>query len=499
MNKKILFTTIIFLAVIAATGFSDSVIVSQVDNSSLLANQIIRVYVSVSDARGNPVPGLTRDRFRLFEGVPSKEVERPIIDFLSGANVNEGVNILFILDNSGSMYYDIAGRDTANPDIQRITYAKQAINDLLGKIKNPADRLGLISFNIRTDTDIALTDDKATIQKALMEIKKPAEGQGYTELYETLSYSVNKLRNVKGRKVIVLLSDGQNFPYIPAAGKSHPQFNERKGLPAAIEYAQREGISVFTIGLIEGASNPDLKKIASETGGVSYQVQDLRQLKDFYNQIRDRVLSEYLITCYAGMESADRKNVIVKLIQGTTVIDALPRSYYSATLFGKPQTQFAFWIFAFLLLALALLFLLFRLSAGKTSAQPSLEVLAVDGKKSRLGSMTIMEDKRSMTISGSESADLTITGDPKLSKTEVTLKKEGGDYTIVGSGGTVKVNNQPVTSRKLRSGDLITVGSTTIVFNGGIDVKTAKRSAGFAASRNKATNKIARRTGKHRR
>jgi Ca-activated chloride channel family protein len=475
MKKTItIFAGVLLLVLAAGLSFADSIVVSQVDNSQLLAGQIIRVYVSVTDKNGVSIPGLQNRlpdhqfQFRVFEDpLGSKtETERPIIDILSGANTNDGINILFLVDNSGSMYTNMAGQETNNAATWRMTFTKQAINNLLPNIKNPADRLALLSFNVKADTDIPLTDDKATIQKALTEIQRPSGNARYTELYESLYYAVTKMSHIPGRKVIILLSDGENFPYTPPKGQAHPQFAVRHGLSGAIDLAQREGISVFTLGIGNGAFQNTLREISNQTGGVSYQVQDLAQLKELYSAIQKRVLSEYLITYFAGMEPAERKTVKVKLTRSN---DTPPgsRPYYSATLFGKPQDPLAFWIFAFLLLALLLLFLLWLLKVENRKQAASLEVLSVGGKKSRIQPVTIMESQHEVTISGDADADLTISGDAKLANSEVKLYKEGSDYTVMSAEGTIKVNNQPVKAKKLRSGDLITVGNTTIVFDGG--------------------------------
>jgi Ca-activated chloride channel family protein len=469
MTKKKLFIFSVILGIGAAwAAFGDSVVVSQVDNSLMLAGQKIRAYVSVTNKNGASIPGLQRQQFKVFEDPigTNTETERPIIDFVSGANINDGMVIGFVLDNSGSMYTTMGGKETNNEAARRMTYAKQAINEFLPKITNPADRVMLIPFNQKIENEVALTDNKADIMKALTEVTRPSGNLQFTELYESLYYAIGKMSHIPGRKVIILLSDGENFPFTPPKGQTHPQFAARHGLKGAIDLAQREGISVFTIGIGDGAFQNTLRGISSDSGGVSYQVQDLSQLSNLYTTIQERVLSEYLITYFAGMEPAERKTVKVKLTQGNGLLSG-SRSYYSATLFGKPQSPLAFWIFAFILLALVLLFLLWKLKVQNRKKDASLEVLSVDGRKSRSQSMTIMESQNEVTISGDSDADFTLSGDSKLANSEVKLFKEGADYTLMSAHGAIKVNNQSVTAKKLRSGDLITVGNTTIVFDGG--------------------------------
>jgi len=478
MRKTTMFAAIALLLLAAGLSFADdSLVVSQVDNSQLLAGQKIRVYVSVTNPGGGSIGGLQKRQFRVFEGpVGGKLTERPIVDFLGGGAMNEGMAIGLVLDNSGSMYTTMAGRETKNESAMRMTYAKQAINDFLPKIANPNDRVALIPFNQTIMNEVPLTDNKADIMLALANLKRPKGNRQFTELYESLYYAVAAMSHIPGRKVIILLSDGENFPYIPPKGKTHPQFTVRHGLAGALDLAQREGISVFTIGIGSGSFQNTLRKISNETGGVSYQVTSLNQLKELYSTIQERVLSEYVMSYYAGMEPAQRKTVRVEFRSSP---NAAPlsgvRTYYAATLFGRPQEPFAPWVFAFLLLALIILFLLWILKFGSRKQDASLSVLAVDGRRSRIQPVTIMETQREVTISGDSDADLTISGDSKLANSEVKLFKEGADYTLMSGQGTVKVNNQPVKAKKLRSGDLISVGSTTIVFDGGNLVRDPTR------------------------
>ena len=77
------------------------------------------------------------------------------------------------------------------------------------------------------------------------------------------------------------------------------------------------------------------------------------------------------------------------------------------------------------------------------------------------------------SITSNGKADFTIAGAPRIREQHATIVKDPRDssYTIAGSGDLM-VNNQPVTTRKLESGDVIDVGGSTIVFeNGEKDLK----------------------------
>ncbi|GAG75760.1 unnamed protein product, partial [marine sediment metagenome] len=213
MIKKylVLFCFILLTLLLFFSGaFSDTVRISQIDNSFLLINQRVKVYLGVTDQKGNPIKNLEKDNFTLYEF----DKQREILSFERGININQGINLLLVIDNSGSMYWDGSGKikNSADEKIWRITHAKDAVSSLLNEIKNPLDRVGLISFNVKLDSKVKMTNEKVEIARALENIKRPEQEEAYTELYETLYQSVDYLRAFRGRKVIILLSDGQNFP-----------------------------------------------------------------------------------------------------------------------------------------------------------------------------------------------------------------------------------------------------------------------------------------------
>jgi Ca-activated chloride channel family protein len=70
-------------------------------------------------------------------------------------------------------------------------------------------------------------------------------------------------------------------------------------------------------------------------------------------------------------------------------------------------------------------------------------------------------------IGGDLGADITIAGNPSIKDNAATIlfDEAKGQYTIVGGGGEVLVNNKPVIKRKLESGDVINMAGTVVVFD----------------------------------
>ena len=465
MKMLRLFAVCLFVSIPLLGLFPDTILIPQIDNNTLLINQTVKAYVSASDSTGQPIENLTKDNFSIFESSEtSPEEERRIISCEQGVNITRGINFMLVIDNSGSMYYDASGRITESEDekIWRITHAKNAVVSFLAEIKNPLDRIGMESFNVKTGAKVAPTKDKIEIEKALKKISKPAKEEAYTELYEALYHSVDTLRTSSGRKVIILLSDGEDFPL-----KDNPFITKRYGLEGAVEFAQKEGISIFTIGLSEGADNKTLKAIAGETGGKHFSIYNPQQLGQLYNLIRSQVLGEYLLTFVAGMDPSEKKLVRVVYKRENNKAEA-KRTYYSATMFGLPQDIMNWLIFLILPVAALLLWILSLIRFEKKKEDASLDILTIAGKKKKAPSMTIVGKNKEITIGGSANSDLTIQGDPKVTMMEAKINKRGDSFTIASMGSPITVNNRPIKTKVLRSGDLIKVGDTTIVFDGGV-------------------------------
>ncbi len=450
----------LFISLCVSAAYCDSLRISQIDNSSLLINQQVRLYISVTDESGKPVKNLTREQFSVLEMGKPREID----SFERGININQGINLLLVLDNSGSMYWDGTGKKRNSPDssIWRITYAKDAVVTLVNQLKNPLDKVGLISFNVKPDIQTKLTDEKVEVVWGLENIGKPSEEEAYTEIYETLYESVDYLRTARGRKIIVLLSDGQNFPL-----EENPSFPERHGMAGAIEFAQLEGISIFTIGLSAKADRENLRMIAEQTGGASFSVYDPKRLKTLYEIIREQILNEYLISFRAGMEPVEKKSVEVIYGEGEDAKRA-ERFYFSGTIFGFAQERIHFLSFILIPVTFGLVWILSFVKFERKKPDPSLTVFGPSGKKTIVHTLPVTRGRSELTIGGNETADITISGDPKLAVSEAKIVRKDGAYTISGAKIPILVNNKPVKTKLLRPGDLIKIGDSTVVFDEGV-------------------------------
>jgi len=147
---------------------------------------VVTVPVVATDRADVYVPDLTRDEFTIYEDGVKQEIE-----FF--ATVRTPFHVVLMLDTSASAQEKL-------PQIQRA--AKTFLEQL-----QPADRVKIISFDDGVHDLSQFTNDRAELRKA---IDSTRPGQG-TKLYDAFKFALNDLSRVKGRKAIVVFTDGVDW------------------------------------------------------------------------------------------------------------------------------------------------------------------------------------------------------------------------------------------------------------------------------------------------
>ena len=442
---------------------------SQIDASRLLLGQTVRLYVSVTDDLGVPVEGIGAESFTIFESPDGQNFEKieGLTEFKPGAASAEGITFLLLIDNSGSMYDTLEGRPTEDTARRRITHAKTAVRTFLGSMTSPKDTVGLASYNTSYTLLAAASGDKGQVAGFLDEIQQPDSEQAYTELYAALTLAVRDFQGLGGRKAIVILSDGENYPYLQHSGNPHPVFGDKiYDYNEPIRDCQEEGISVYAVNFA-AEKDPNLEAVALETGGTVFDARSQEELARVYQSIHEQVAGEYLIGYRATMAPAEKKYVrVLAQVQENGQPQQATRFYFSSTVFGLPLDRVGALLIVPFVLAFIALWLISLLKFEKKRGPATLEVLKTRVGRAQTRMLPLGTAKT--VIGGSRSADLTIAGNPGIKERHATVvydaKKKA--YTVVGSGD-LTVNNRPVKTKVLEPGDVIDVGGATIVFDDG--------------------------------
>jgi Ca-activated chloride channel family protein len=155
-----------------------------------IESRLVVVPVSVLDANGQPVTGLTEADFRIMENRRNQEVA----EVLDAEDVPLEIAILF----------DISGTTNSMFTFQQETAAK-----FLREVMRPEDRATI--FTIGEET--VLVQGRDTAERSIQAIKTIQPTKEFTTFYDTVKTAADYLETnaPKGRrKVIVVISDGED-------------------------------------------------------------------------------------------------------------------------------------------------------------------------------------------------------------------------------------------------------------------------------------------------
>jgi Ca-activated chloride channel homolog len=150
------------------------------------AAELVKLDVSVSDAQGNFLAGLTQQDFRVLDN----GVEQRTTFFVP---VDAPAQILVMLETGPAVYliHD-----------QHLAAAYSLVDGL-----NPADQVALVTYDQTPRQILAFTSEKSSLLSALAQIEYNI-GMGELSFYASLSQVLDWLEPIRGKRAIVLLTTG---------------------------------------------------------------------------------------------------------------------------------------------------------------------------------------------------------------------------------------------------------------------------------------------------
>jgi Ca-activated chloride channel family protein len=230
--------------------------------------KIVSLFVTVADAEKRLVPDLTQDDFEVFDN----EKPQTIIHFDNRA---QPITVVLMLDTSGSM--------TLNIDL-----LKQAAEQFLIRLL-PGDKGKVGAFNDKVQVSARFTDDRDELVGAAKDLDY---GNG-TRLWDALGMSLDELKGIDGRRVILVFTDGDDT-------------SSKIGQGTVVDRARAEEVMVYAIGLgsqyLGGngrmmRTRPDrgLRKVADETGGGYFELEKTADLAPTFTKVAQELHSQYII------------------------------------------------------------------------------------------------------------------------------------------------------------------------------------------------------------
>jgi len=260
--------------------------------------RLVNVFVNVTDASGAPVPNLTRDNFVLTEDKHPQKIA--VFEKQSGVPLS----LVLAIDTSGSTHKDFS-------------VEAHAARDFMHALLRPVDQLALYDFKDEVREVVPFTNNVHRLDHGLGTLTR---GDA-TAFYAAVYLASESLSTQKGRKVLVLISDGGNT----IKGTTYQQ---------ALEEAQRGEVMIYSIidVPIEADAGRDtggehaMITLSQETGG-KYFYADSEHLSEAFQKISDDLRTQYLLAYYPG-----------QLPSGEQTIEAQRYAYHTIgiTLSGLP-------------------------------------------------------------------------------------------------------------------------------------------------------------------
>ena len=218
---------------------------------------LVEVYATVTDERGEPVRGLDRSAFEVRENGGLQVIST----FTAG---DFPLSVAVAVDRSFSM----AGT--------RLEQARSAARVFLGELR-PSDEATVIAIGSTVEVLAPLSTDRNVLFDALARL----DAFGTTGLHDAIIRAIDAVQQARGRRALVLLSDG-NDRYSQASASD------------ALERARRSDVMVYPIAL--GRTRPPLfAELATLTGGRSLHVRDATTLPDTLRAIARELREQYLL------------------------------------------------------------------------------------------------------------------------------------------------------------------------------------------------------------
>jgi len=275
------FSAFICPLLLVGLSLADGVVkVTQVDPTDFPE---VALYVSVTDERGQPTAGLTRNDFRLVED--GKPVE--IKDF-AGIDASRPVDIVFVMDTTGSMDDEIAG--VKNTCVALADKLRRANRDF---------RLGLITFGdeIRQvyGANNMLTNDAEEFKRWIG--RQDADGgDDEPEIsLDGLAHATQMHYRADTQKILILITDAP--PHVRGDGTRFSRVNAET-LTAQL---RDEGYTVYAVAY----NDARFRRLAQETRGEFYDLQRSSDFIGIIDKIGGQIASQYRMTYISARPSYD--------------------------------------------------------------------------------------------------------------------------------------------------------------------------------------------------
>ncbi|MGH9863127.1 MAG: VWA domain-containing protein, partial [Candidatus Acidiferrales bacterium] len=264
--------------------------------------QLVLVSASVSTRDGHPVTDLGQDSFEVYEnGQP-----RPIQMFERQTALP--LQLVLLIDASLSA-------------AKELPVQKEALGRFIQRVLRPLDAAALLQLSSKDRVLAEFSSDGASLQTKLRTIR-PHAG---TALYDALVEASGKLKDRQGRRVIVVISDGNDTV-------------SKKDFHTALRAIQEAEATLFALVVrpIQGESGRSVRgehalmTFADLTGGRAFFPAATLELDRFFDELSALLRTQYLIGYQPAPPSYQPEFRTIEVrVKGTDYAVRHRKGYYS--------------------------------------------------------------------------------------------------------------------------------------------------------------------------
>jgi len=230
--------------------------------------RVVSIFATVIDAQKRLVPDLTKTDFEILDNEKPQEIQVFV-------NEIQPITVVVMLDTSASMTGNLA-------------LLVNASEQFLIRMQ-PKDK-GLVgAFNDKIEFfPSTFTSDRDRLVRSL----KDLDFGNPTRLYDAIHESIDRLKDVDGRRVVLVFTDGDDT-------------DSAVGVNKVLEEARNDEVMIYAIGLrsdffngqrqVRSRPDPGLRHLADETGGGYFELEKSSDLAPTFTRIASELHSQYVL------------------------------------------------------------------------------------------------------------------------------------------------------------------------------------------------------------
>jgi Ca-activated chloride channel family protein len=264
----------------------------------------VSVHATVADASHRLVTNLDADAFTILDDdrvQPLTVFERKVLP----------ISVLLLLDTSYSI------KDS-------IGFVRDAAKEFVAQLR-PGDRVELGAFNQRVRFVRPFTSDRQTLNR-LLDLVGPDMIDYGTALWPAITEGLKEFQSVEGRKIILVLSDGEN-----SVGTYNRFLVSRAIVADVMIYA----IALQTEyrdpsrKLVKSVLDPILPRLVEETGGGYFVLDRADDLAKTFSRVAEELHHQYTLG-FAAPVLDGKTHKITVAVKGDGLTVRARRSYLAA-------------------------------------------------------------------------------------------------------------------------------------------------------------------------